>query len=321
MKDKVLEILAQQKGDAVSGSEIGRRLGLTRAAVWKNIKALREEGYRISAGTNRGYCLAEDTDLISEAGIRQYLRTRILGSRIMYYPITDSTNIRLKLAAQEQAPAGLVAVAEEQTAGRGRFSRNFYSPRGNGVYMSVLLRPDFDAEQAALLTSAAAVCVSRAIEALTGCEVGIKWVNDLYVDGKKVCGILTEAAMEFESRRMEYAVVGIGVNMTAQDLPAELQEIVGGIDGHGGRPERNRLIAEILNQLEEMLEGFTAEKFLPEYRRRSIVLGRRISVLQGGTAEPGTALEIDEDARLVVRMDSGEVRHLNSGEISCRLIG
>lgn len=320
MKDKVLEILVQHKGEAVSGSEIGQRLGLTRAAVWKSIRALKEEGYHITAGTNRGYCLAADTDLISEAGIRQYLRTKILGNRILYYPLTDSTNIQLKRAAQEQASAGLVAVAEEQTAGRGRFSRNFYSPRDNGVYMSVLLRPDFDAAQAALLTSAAAVCVSRAIEALTDCEVGIKWVNDLFVDGKKVCGILTEAAMEFESRRMEYAVVGIGVNMTAKDLPAELQEIVGGIDDHGGRPERNRLIAEILNQLEEMLEDFKREKFLPEYRQRSIVLGRRVNVLQSSEAEPGTALEIDDDARLVVRMDSGEVRHLNSGEISCRLI-
>ncbi len=255
------------------------------------------------------------------AEIRRQLRTKTLGNLISYYPTIDSTNDQLKRAAAEDAPAGMIIIAEEQTTGRGRFSRSFYSPPGSGIYMSVLLRPDFDPEKAVLLTAAAAVCVAQAIEALSSCAVKIKWVNDLYVDGKKICGILTEAAMDPISRRLEYAVIGIGINLSTDGFPKELREIAGGIQRNGKAPNRNKLIAEILNRLETLLTEFDEERFLPEYRARSLVLGKEVRVLHDDTEEDGTALEIDNKARLVVRMTNGEIRRLHSGEISCRVEG
>ena len=321
MKRKILEILEENKGESVSGSEIGRRLGMTRAAVWKGVKALQEEGFQIQAVTNRGYCLAAESDILSEAAIRRHLHTRVLGHQIELYQKLDSTNIRAKAAAQEHVAAGLCVVAEEQSAGRGRLGRSFASPKGNGVYMSVVLRPGLALSQTALITAATAVCVARAIEALVDCTVGIKWVNDLFVNGKKVCGILTEAAIEFESKTLDYAVIGIGVNLSEQGFSETLKEIAGGIVQNGKMPERGRLIAEILNQMEPVLEKPEALTWLEEYRQRSVVVGREVSVLWDGAAVGrGTALSIDEEARLVVQLENGEIQHLNSGEISCKIV-
>ena len=321
MKQQILEILETNKGESISGSEIGRQLHLTRAAVWKGIKALQEEGYRITAVTNKGYCLDAETDVLSEAGIRRYLQTKLLGNEIELHQKLDSTNIRAKEAAQEHRPAGLCVIAEEQYAGKGRMGRCFCSPKGNGVYMSILLRPKLALHQSALITAATAVCTARAIEALTDCQVGIKWVNDLFVNGKKVCGILTEAAIEFESRTLDYAVVGIGINLSDSGLPDEMKKIAGGISQDRKPPERSRLIAEVLNQLEPVMEQLDAEDWLEEYRRRSVEIGKEVSVIKdSGVTDTGTALFIDEEARLVVRLKNGTVQHLNSGEISCKVI-
>lgn len=213
MKEKILSILEAHQGVSVSGSAIGKELGLTRAAVWKNIKALQEDGYHIVAVTNKGYCLTDDNDIVSADGIRRYLTAATLGNHIECRKIVDSTNNCVKAAAQRQEPEGFVVIAEEQTAGRGRFGRHFYSPKEHGIYMSILLRPKYDIESAALITAATSVCVAGAIEALTDCDVKIKWVNDLFVGEKKVCGILSEAAIEFESRKLDYVIVGIGVNI------------------------------------------------------------------------------------------------------------
>lgn len=320
MKEQVLAFLEARKGEYVSGREIGDRLGLTRAAVWKSIKALKEDGYAISAGTNRGYCLAADSDVLTEAGIRKYLSTKTLGNRLELYRTIDSTNTRVKAAAQSHAPEGLCVIAEEQTAGRGRFGRQFLSPQGGGVYLSVLLRPELTIEQSALITAAASVCTAQAIESLTGSTVQIKWVNDLFVRGKKACGILTEAGIELESRKTDYVIVGIGVNLSDAKIAPELGKIAGGIVPAGVTPpSRCRLAAEILNRLEEMLDGFSAEKFLPEYRRRSNVIGHRVTILRNGAeCGAGTAVDIDEQARLVVKLDDGRIEHLSSGEVSCK---
>ena len=261
---------------------------------------------------------AEVNDVVSADGIRRHLTTDILGNRILCLKVTDSTNNDVKIAAQNREPEGLVVIAEEQTAGRGRFGRQFCSPKEQGVYMSVLLRPKYEIKTAALITAATAVCVAEAIEAVTTCEVKIKWVNDLFVNGKKACGILSEGAVKRESRKMEYVIVGIGINISAEGLPAELKSIAGGIAG-ADKPQRNRLIAEILNRLEQRLLCLSPADFMDEYRKRSNVIGQRVTVLQGDRTESGMALGIDDRACLVVRMDSGEIRSLNSGEISCKV--
>lgn len=320
MKEDVLEILLQNKGKPVSGTEIGRQLHMTRAAVWKDIKALQDMGYRIAAATNKGYCLSSEQDILNASEIRQYLHTKTLGQRIDCYSVTDSTNLRAKQAAQNKEPAGYVAVADSQTNGRGRFGRTFYSPDKTGIYMSVLLRPDLSISETALITAAVSVCVAEAVEALTDCAVQIKWVNDLFVGGKKICGILTEAAVEFETRRAEYVVVGIGVNLKTDQMPSELQKIAGGIADHCTAPNRCRLIAEILNRMEHMLDHFSPETFIDAYRRRSNVIGKRVSIHQGTETAYGRALDIDDQARLIVKTDTGEIRALNSGEISCKVL-
>lgn len=259
-------------------------------------------------------------DIISEAALRKELHTAVLGNRFELYQTIDSTNLRAKLAAQAGEPEGLCVIAEEQIAGRGRLGRSFLSPRGNGVYMSVLLRPSPEIEQPALLTAAVSVCVARAIEAVSDSRAEIKWVNDLFVRGKKVCGILTEAAVAPDGRQLAYAVVGIGVNLSDAGIPEELREIAGGIaPADVTPPSRTRLIAAILNETEEMLRAFSPDRFLSEYRSRSNVIGKQVTLLRNGApTDSGTALDIDDQARLVVRLNSGEIKHLNSGEISCR---
>jgi len=190
----------------------------------------------------------------------------------------------------------------------------------NGIYMSILLRPEAEIEQTVLITAATAVCVARAIEQVAECRVSIKWVNDLFIRQKKVCGILTEAAVLPNSKKLSYAIVGIGINLSDDGIPEEIREIAGGIVPTGApRPSRERLIAEILNQLEALLSDFRPERFLSEYRDRSNLIGKSVSIIQNNIPiESGVAVDIDDDARLVVRLDSGELKHLSSGEISCR---
>jgi len=257
---------------------------------------------------------------LSQLKIRQYLTTESLGQSLFLYPVTDSTNLRAKLAAEEGASSGLCIIAEEQTAGRGRLGRSFLSPAQNGIYMSILLRPEAEIEQTVLITAATAVCVARAIEQVAECRVSIKWVNDLFIRQKKVCGILTEAAVLPNSKKLSYAIVGIGINLSDDGIPEEIREIAGGIVPTGApRPSRERLIAEILNQLEALLSDFRPERFLSEYRDRSNLIGKSVSIIQNNIPiESGVAVDIDDDARLVVRLDSGELKHLSSGEISCR---
>lgn len=315
MKAQVLEILEQNPKRSVSGSEIGRQLGVTRAAVWKAVQQLREEGYQIESVSNRGYRLAPQNDRLSPPGIRQAYHGGLFGD-IQVFAQLDSTNNKAKELARQGAPEGTVVLAEEQSAGKGRMGRRFYSPGGAGIYLSAVLRPHLPAESAALLTVLASVAVARAVEALCPLRVGIKWVNDLFVEGKKICGILTEAAMEMESGQLEYAVLGIGVNVRLGELPPELVPIVGAV-GHDVK--RNALTAKILEELEGLYPQLAQRSFLEEYRARSIVLGRSVQVVQGEEQTAAVALAIDDEARLVVQLPDGSRKTLNSGEISIRL--
>ena len=320
-KQELLKTLEEHRGESLSGSLLAGQLGVTRSAVWKLIGELREEGYEIQAVQNRGYCLATTNDLLSEAGIRPFLRTEQLGRNLLVYKTVDSTNRELKRLAHNGAAHGTVVIAEQQTAGRGRMGRSFYSPERSGIYMSVLLRPQIGAQQSLLITSGAAVSVARAIHTVAGIEAEIKWVNDLYVGGKKICGILTEAGMDFESGSFDYIVVGIGVNVAEpeQGFPEELRAIVGALQSGTPTLRRSLLIAEILNNLEPIYAALPGNAFLEEYRQRSMVIGRDIYILSGASREAARALDIDEEGRLLVRGAGGEERILGSGEISIRL--
>lgn len=309
LKDSILACLAEKPGQAVSGQDMAEKFGISRNAVWKSIVQLRQEGYEIRSATNRGYALA-DSGRLCEALIRAYMG----GAAPVYgFDSIDSTNTEAKrrILAGE---SGFLVLAERQTAGRGRRGRSFFSPAGSGLYMSAALSVDIPLEQAVNVTSYAAVCVRRAIKEITGLECGIKWVNDLYLDGKKVCGILTEAVTDFESGSVAGVVVGIGVNLTESAVPEELRSIVGFLGCEG---VKNRLAAAIAQQLFR----FDGEdrSYMADYRAYSAVLGREVSYTVSGEKRRGVAADIDDAGGLVVETAAGR-DILRSGEISLESI-
>ncbi len=306
--------------EAVSGERLARRLGISRNSVWKAIGQLREDGYVIDAVTNRGYRLVSRPDRIAEPEIRRYLRAETIGARMEIHDQLDSTNLRAKALAATGAPHGYLVIADSQRQGRGRFGRSFFSPEHSGVYITYVLRPSMTAERAAMITSLAAVAVARAIEAVADVQADIKWVNDIYLNGKKACGILCEAGMDFESGMLEYAVLGIGVNTAPMTFPEALRDIATSVANACGKPvSRNRLIAEISNQLEALYPQLETGEFMAESRAHSIVIGRDVTVLRGDERFPARVLDIDAQGRLVIRTADGAVSHVGSGEISLKL--
>ncbi len=317
VKDELLRELESRRDQALSGQDLARRLGVSRNAVWKAVTALRREGYVIQAAANKGYCLAADSDLLSEAAIRHHLPEAYRHLHILVLKETDSTNNEAKrLLAAGKSETALV-VAETQTAGRGRQGRSFYSPEQSGLYLTLILQPEAGLADALSITTRAAVATVKAIEALTDKKPLIKWVNDLYLDGKKICGILTEAIADFESGAVANVVVGIGVNVGTELFPAELAHTAGSLCP--GRPLRNALAAQIAAQLLEAAQDLTDTGYLDFYRSRSLVIGREIIYYQAGQAHGATALGIDDKGGLIVGDGEGNTRILSSGEISLRL--
>lgn len=317
MNTKEAVLAALLEGESISGERLARRLDISRSAVWKAIAQLREDGYEVEAVTNRGYRLSGADEIVSEAGIRRHLTTREFGQILEVHREIDSTNNRAKALAVEGASHGTLVVARRQTGGRGRFGRSFHSPEG-GVYMSFILRPELPVEQSVMLTSMTAVAVAHAIERLADVRVEIKWVNDLYVRGRKLCGILCEAGMDFESGQLEYAVVGIGVNTAKMQFPTELQDIATSIANEcGTQISQNRLAAEICACMEEEYAHLADGRFMAESRVRSNVIGRKIVVLRGNERFHAKALDIDDQGGLVIETRDG-VQTVRSGEISIR---
>jgi len=314
--------MAENGEGYVSGGALSRELSISRSAVWKAVESLRADGHDISAVTNRGYRLESSGDTLSAAGIEAYLRTGGV-FRIEVRKTVESTNTVLRGAA-DNLPEGFVLVAEGQTAGKGRLGRGFHSPPGHGVYFSLLLRPGAKSADAALITSAAAVAVARAIEKVFGIRAGIKWVNDLFVRGKKVCGILTEAVFGMESGMVESAVLGIGINITSpgSGFPEGVRDVAAALtDRREGKDlERCRLIAAALDNFWEYYQNLAGREFLDEYRARSIVLGQDVIVLSGDSAKPARALAIDGNCGLTVGFENGETVTLNSGEVRIKPI-
>ena len=315
-KTQVLALLAKAPGKYFSGQEIADAIGVTRASVWKAIKLLREEGYDISASTNRGYAIGASADVLTPEAISALLPG--LTYSIEVYETLDSTNTAVRQRAALGAGEGLVVIAGEQTAGRGRNGRDFYSPSGTGLYLSVLLRPKFDAKRAQLITSLAAVAAARAAEALCGQEIKIKWVNDLFLGGKKVCGILTEASMSLESGGLDYAVLGLGFNLAPPEGGwGELEAIAGSLFSE--KPSgavRAQLAASFLREFNALYTSFDPESFLPEYRSRQLILGREVEVIvPGRETRKSLALGIDDECRLLVRYENGDEELLMGGEV------
>lgn len=274
-------------------------------------------------------------DSLSTSGIKKYLNKQTKDMNIEIYPVLPSTNLTLKEKAAAGAPEGTVIIAEEQTMGRGRLGRSFFSPANTGIYMSILLKPELSPSDSTLITTAAAVAVSEAIEEITGENTVIKWINDIWIkrasgkDYAKVCGILTEAAVSANNKYPDYIILGIGINVFEPEngFPKELTSIatsaVNMLSATNGSDIRNRIIAATLNKFMEFYPDLTKRTFLDEYRKRSVVLGKKINIIEN-TLHPdisfvATAINIDDDCNLIVELEDGTRKSLYSGEISIRL--
>lgn len=310
-------------GGRVSGEEMSRALGVTRAAVWKEMEALRREGWPIESSPRKGYRLAGPPPALSGAYISAQLPPDSLFSgKVLVEPVVDSTNTRLKAMAAAGAPEGTALIAEEQTGGRGTHGRSFQSPRGDGLYLSVLLRPrGVRLEDLLTLTSWVGAAARRAVERACGAPARIKWLNDLYLNGKKLCGILTELSFLGESGEPDYVVAGMGINMnqTAETFQAQgLGDIATSLALEGFPVERNHLAVCLLSALEQMTRDFPDRRadYLADYRAHCVTLGRRVSFEGPEGTRTGTASGVDGSFALLVSGDDGREHTVNSGTVT-----
>ena len=318
-KGKILELFELNKGKYFSGEEIAKKLCISRAAVWKAVKSLQSEGYSIDAVTNRGYCLSVKTDILSPQGVRKYLKPEYDKLDIDVIPTSISTNGVVRQNADLGKPDGYTVIANEQTEGRGRMGRSFFSPPDSGIYLSLLLRPEnCESHQAVKITTIAAAAICEAIEAVSGETAQIKWVNDIYVRGKKVCGILTEASFSLENGLLQYAVLGVGINVYRPEygFPKEIEQIAGYIFDEPCDDAKNRLSAELLNRFMTYYSNLGTVDYIEAYKRRNFVIGKRINVITAEESKMAFALDIDNECRLLVKYDDGKEEALSSGEIS-----
>ncbi|MDE6502480.1 MAG: biotin--[acetyl-CoA-carboxylase] ligase [Ruminococcus sp.] len=324
VKETLLETLAGSDGEYISGAMLAEKIGVSRNAVWKAVKSLETEGYSIEAVTSKGYRLSAENNRLSEKLIQPFLKTEDFGKKIVILEETDSTNNYAKEIASSGALHGTVVIADSQSSGKGRLGRSFVSPKGKGLYMSVVVRPDFDIQTASMITSATACAVAVAVEKLCRSEVNIKWVNDLYMNGRKICGILTEASLGMEMKSIDYAVIGIGINVRSAGggFSRELRVSATSVEDETGlRINRNRLCAEVLNSLEKYLSGIESRNYIREYRNREILTGNTITANVDGSTVIAFAEGIDDNANLVIKLPDGTIRHLSSGEANlCRVI-
>lgn len=320
-QQRVQEALQAAEGAYLSGQELSRDLGISRAAVWKAVEVLRRQGYDIEARTGRGYRLVGAPDLLTQETVERYLIRPRDDFRVLSE--TDSTNSACRRLALEGAPDGTVVLADCQTAGRGRRGRSFQSPAGKGLFFSILWRPDCAPEQLLPLTALSAVAVCRAIRQVCGAQAQIKWPNDLVHSGRKLAGILTEMALEGESGHVSHVVVGIGVNVHQRltDFDGEVAQIATSLDlALGGSVCRAQLAAALLEEMDILRREvlFAPEKWLAEYRAACLNIGKTVQLIWGEEREPAQALAVDDRYGLVVRHRDGRVETLRSGEVSVR---
>ena len=320
-RDQVAALLARASG-YVSGQEMSRALGVTRAAVWKEIEALRAAGWPIESSTRKGYRLAGPPPALSAPYISARLgEDNLFAGKVLVEPLVDSTNTRLKAMAAAGAPTGTALLAEEQSGGRGTHGRSFQSPKGDGLYLSVLLRPSLVRLPDLLtLTGWVGVAAREAVERASGAPADIKWLNDLYLNGKKLCGILTELSFLGESGEPDYVVVGMGVNMgqTAETFRAQgLEDIATSLALEGWPVEQNHLAVCLLEALDQLSRDFPARRreYLERYRSRCLTLGRRVSFDGEGVLLTGTAVRLDESFALRVAGDDGREHMISSGTV------
>lgn len=317
-KDQILSLLLSCRGSYLSGEELAQSLSVSRAAVWKGVKALKAAGFPINAQQNRGYRLETGLDILSSPGILGLLDSG-LPYKIDLRPSVTSTNALLREQASQGAAEGTVLVSGSQSQGRGRLGRSFFSPADTGVYLSVLLRPGFETPaDAARLTTMAALAACEAVSEIAGRQAQIKWVNDVFLDGRKVAGILTEASVSLEDGSLDYVVLGVGFNLYAPagGFPPEIAGTAGAILPAPLDNGKNALTAAFLNRFWALYQDPIG--YEERYRQRCLVLGRDIWVITPRGQQPARAMDLDRRCGLIVEYPDGTRQTLNAGEVRIR---
>jgi len=332
VRSKILKVLKENQSKFISGEALSEVLGVSRTAVWKHIKELKAYGYVIESSSKKGYKLTFIPDILDSDEISHELNTEIIGRRIVCFDTIDSTNNYAKKIASENCEEGTVIVAESQTAGRGRLGREWSSIDKKGIWMSIVLRPEMLPEEVQIITLAASIAVVSAVKRVTGIETGIKWPNDIILEGKKVCGILTE--MNSEMEKVNYLIIGIGINVNhdKEDLSHDIlhkaislkmyNERVNNIEEiNSGNFNRNELIKSILFEMEQkyskIKKGLTDE-VIEEWKRYSVTLGKEIKIVTKNKEYIAMAEDITPEGKLTVRCKDGIIKEISSGEISVR---
>lgn len=320
MKNEILRLL-KENDTYISGQELCDFFKVSRTAVWKVMEQLKKEGYEIEAVRNRGYRLINCPDVMSEAEISSLLKTSWAGNKILYYSETDSTNSRAKEAGERNGVHGTLFVADMQSAGKGRRGRSWVSPHGTSIYMTILLRPEVSPNQAPMLTLVMGLSVAEGIRKVCGVDAAIKWPNDIVVNKKKVCGILTEMATEMEY--INYAVIGVGINVNQQEFPEEIHNVATSLRiATESSYKRSEIIAAVLEMFEENYETFIKTGDLSGLRKayNDILInqGQDVKVLEPGNEYEARAEGINETGELIVTLPDGSKRNIFAGEVSVR---
>lgn len=320
MKTRILKEL-KGAGDYISGQELCEKLNVSRTAVWKHIKALKEEGYEIDSVTKRGYRLVTCPDLITQEAVSSNLNSQWLGKDLRFYDTIDSTNLEVRRLAEAGAEHGLTVIAEEQVSGKGRRGRSWLGKAGTGIWMSFLLKPEIALENSSMLTLITALAVAKAINEVTNVSCGIKWPNDLIVNGKKVCGILTELSAQMDE--LNYIVVGLGINVNMEEFPDDLKDKATSLQIETGkRIYRAPLAAKVLEYFEKYYEQFIQTEdlstFKDEYNHLLVHMNQKIRVIRGSKETIYTSHGINERGELLAETASGKIESILSGEVSVR---
>lgn len=320
-KEQVLGLLEKNKGESLSGEYIAELLSISRSAVWKAVRQLEKEGYKIEAVPNKGYSLLNVNDIISLQGLAALLPLKLCEGKIHIFKTLESTNKTAKEMAISNAEHGTIVITETQTAGRGRFGRSFYSPSGGGLYISFVLKPEIiNFTTPETVTVYAAVCVCRVIENICGLKAGIKWVNDIFYEGKKVCGILTEGVTDLESQSMQWLALGIGINIYTPTggFPDNIKNTAGALYHEGYTPPvKNKIAAALIKEI--MNTPKNEAHIFDEYKNRLIMLSKTISVTSKDGVYSAKAVGVTNRGHLIVKKDNGDTLELFSGEISIKV--
>ncbi|MCI5509616.1 MAG: biotin--[acetyl-CoA-carboxylase] ligase [Eubacterium sp.] len=319
-KTKILKILRNTDG-YLSGQELCEQLGISRTAVWKYMKQLKEEGYEIQSVQNKGYCLMEVPDVLGESEIKSRMETQWVGQRVYFYEEIDSTNTQAKRLAEEDAPSGTLVVSDCQVKGKGRRGRVWTSPKGEAIYMTILLRPQIRPDRASMVTLVMGLSVVQAIRNVLGLETSIKWPNDVVLNRKKLVGILTEMSAQMDY--IEYLVIGTGINANMTAFSEELKDKATSLRMEMGRPvNRAALIAESMKCFEKNYEIFEKTQdlsgLMEDYQAVLANLNQPVRVLEPGHEYSGIARGINERGELLVEREDGTVTAVYSGEVSVR---